>query len=155
MLLRLRGTRGDSFHADGLADNLIDYVDRFSADVDVFEYFDFKKEIVALEKAELLREVVSSFAAIDLHPDRVSNSDMGDAFEYIIRKFNEAANETSGDHYTPRDAIKLLVDLLFAEEDAGLGEDGIVRTLYTPRLARAACSRSPRSTCSRRPPTRG
>lgn len=118
--------------ADGLADNLNDYIDRFSPEVDVFEYFDFKKEILALEKAELLREVVKSFAAIDLHPSRVSNSDMGDAFEYIIRKFNEAANETSGDHYTPRDAIKLLVDLLFAEEDAGLSEPGIVRSLYDP-----------------------
>lgn len=118
--------------ADGLADNLNDYIDRFSPEVDVFEYFDFKKEILALEKAELLREVVKSFAAIDLHPDVVSNADMGDAFEYIIRKFNEAANETSGDHYTPRDAIKLLVDLLFAEEDAGLSEPGIVRSLYDP-----------------------
>ncbi len=118
--------------ADGLADNLTDYVDRFSTDVDVFEFFDFKKEIVALEKAGLLREVVKSFAAVDLHPDVVSNSDMGDAFEYIIRKFNEAANETSGDHYTPRDAIRLLVDLLFAEKDAALTEAGIVRTLYDP-----------------------
>lgn len=118
--------------ADGLADNLADYVDRFSPDVDVFEYFDFKKEILALDKAELLREVVTSFKAIDLHPDVVSNADMGDAFEYIIRKFNEAANETSGDHYTPRDAIRLLVDLLFAEKDADLTEDGIIRTLYDP-----------------------
>ncbi|WP_333744962.1 class I SAM-dependent DNA methyltransferase [Streptomyces ardesiacus] len=118
--------------ADGLADNLVDYIDRFSADVDVFEYFDFKKEILALEKAELLREVVTSFGAIDLHPDVVSNSDMGDAFEYIIRKFNEAANETSGDHYTPRDAIRLLVDLLFAEKDVDLTEGGIIRSLYDP-----------------------
>ena len=118
--------------ADGLADNLADYIDRFSPDVDVFEYFDFKKEILALEKAELLREVVTSFKAVDLHPDVVSNADMGDAFEYIIRKFNEAANETSGDHYTPRDAIRLLVDLLFAEKDADLTEAGIVRTLYDP-----------------------
>lgn len=118
--------------ADGLADNLTDYVDRFSADVDVFEYFEFKKEILGLEKAGILREVVKAFGAIDLHPARVSNSDMGDAFEYIIRKFNEAANETSGDHYTPRDAIKLLVDLLFAEKDAALTEAGIVRSLYDP-----------------------
>lgn len=118
--------------ADGLVDNLMDYVDRFSTDVDVFEYFDFKKEILALEKAELLREIIKSFGAVDLHPDVVSNSDMGDAFEYIIRKFNEAANETSGDHYTPRDAIRLLVDLLFADEDAGLSEPGIVRSLYDP-----------------------
>lgn len=118
--------------ADGLADNLADYIDRFSADVDVFEYFDFKKEILALEKAGLLREIVKSFGAVDLHPDVVSNSDMGDAFEYIIRKFNEAANETSGDHYTPRDAIRLLVDLLFAEKDVDLTEGGIIRSLYDP-----------------------
>ena len=65
--------------ADGLEDNLVDYVDRFSADVDVFEYFDFKKEIIALEKAGLLREIVKSFGAVDLHPDVVSNADMGDA----------------------------------------------------------------------------
>ncbi|MFC9755942.1 N-6 DNA methylase [Streptomyces sp. NPDC056921] len=118
--------------ADGLADNLADYIDRFSADVDVFEYFDFKKEILALEKAGLLREIVKSFGKVDLHPDVVSNSDMGDAFEYIIRKFNEAANETSGDHYTPRDAIRLLVDLLFAEKDVDLTEGGIIRSLYDP-----------------------
>ncbi|GAB3244290.1 class I SAM-dependent DNA methyltransferase [Nocardioides dilutus] len=118
--------------ADGLADNLVDYIDRFSPDVDVFEYFDFKKEILALEKAGLLREVITSFKAVDLHPDVVSNADMGDAFEYIIRKFNEAANETSGDHYTPRDAIRLLVDLLFAEDDPRLAEAGIVRSLYDP-----------------------
>ncbi|MBF6045474.1 N-6 DNA methylase [Streptomyces sp. NRRL B-1677] len=118
--------------ADGLADNLADYIDRFSADVDVFEYFDFKKEILALEKAGLLREIVTSFRSLDLHPEVVSNSDMGDAFEYIIRKFNEAANETSGDHYTPRDAIRLLVDLLFAEKDVDLTEGGIIRSLYDP-----------------------
>ncbi|MEW1616197.1 MULTISPECIES: class I SAM-dependent DNA methyltransferase [unclassified Streptomyces] len=118
--------------ADGLADNLADYIDRFSADVDVFEYFDFKKEILALEKAGLLREIVKSFGKVDLHPDVVSNADMGDAFEYIIRKFNEAANETSGDHYTPRDAIRLLVDLLFAERDVDLTEGSIIRSLYDP-----------------------
>ena len=117
---------------DGLADNLADYIDRFSPDVDVFEYFDFKKEILALNKAELLGEVITSFKNIDLHPGVVSNADMGDAFEFIIRKFNEAANETSGDHYTPRDAIRLLVDLLFAEKDVDLTEAGIVRTLYDP-----------------------
>ncbi len=118
--------------ADGLADNLVDYVERFSPDVDVFEYFDFNKEILALDKAGLLRAVVTSFKAVDLHPDRVSNADMGDAFEYIIRKFNEAANETSGDHYTPRDAIRLLVDLMFAEKDAELTRKDIIRTLYDP-----------------------
>ena len=114
------------------SNDVADYIDRFSPDVDVFEYFDFKKEILALEKAELLSEVITSFKNIDLHPGVVSNADMGDAFEFIIRKFNEAANETSGDHYTPRDAIRLLVDLLFAEKDVDLTEAGIVRTLYDP-----------------------
>ncbi|MEU8096146.1 type I restriction-modification system subunit M [Streptomyces rubiginosohelvolus] len=118
--------------ADGLVDNLAEYIDRFSADVDVFEYFDFKNEILALEKAGLLREIVRSFGAVDLHPNVVSNADMGDAFEYIIRKFNEAANETSGDHYTPRDAIRLLVDLLFAEKSVEVSEKEIIRTLYDP-----------------------
>lgn len=118
--------------ADGLADNLMDYIDRFSPEVDVFEYFEFKKEILALEKAELLREIVKAFGAVSLHPKVVSNADMGDAFEYIIRKFNEASNETSGDHYTPRDAIKLLIDLIFAEDDPRLMEAGVVRSLYDP-----------------------
>ncbi|MFJ2026530.1 N-6 DNA methylase [Streptomyces sp. NPDC087897] len=118
--------------ADGLADNLAEYIDLFSADVDVFEYFDFKNEILALEKAGLLREIVKSFGAVDLHPNVVSNADMGDAFEYIIRKFNEAANETSGDHYTPRDAIRLLVDLLFAEKGVDFPGEEIIRTLYDP-----------------------
>ncbi len=118
--------------ADGLADNLADYIDQFSADVDVFEYFDFKKEILALEKAGLLREIVKSFGTVDLHPNVVSNADMGDAFEHIIRKFNEAANETSGDHYTPRDAIRLLVDLLFTDKDVELSKENIVRSLYDP-----------------------
>ena len=68
--------------ADGLAANLADHIDRLSADVDVFQYLDFKKEILALEKAGLLREIVKSFGAIDLHADVVSNADMGDAIEY-------------------------------------------------------------------------
>jgi len=114
---------------DGLADRLTGYLDRLPPEVDVFQYFDFNKEIAALEKACLLRQVVTAFSSVDLHPDVVSNADMGDAFEYIIRKFNEAANETSGDHYTPRDAIRLLVDLLFAGED--LAEPG-TRTVYDP-----------------------
>lgn len=118
--------------ADALVDNLNDYVDRFSSDIDVFDYFDLKKEILALDKAGLLREVVKAFRGLDLHPDVISNADMGDAFEFIIRKFNEAANETSGDHYTPRDAIRLMVDLLFAEEDSGLTEAGVVRSIYDP-----------------------
>ena len=62
-----------------------------------------------------LWQVFERFAQIDLHPDKVSNSEMGYLFEDMIRKFKETANETSGDHYTPRDAIRLLVDLLFAE----------------------------------------
>lgn len=118
--------------ADHLAENLVDYVERFSTGIDVFEYFDFATRLDALERAGLLREIVTGFKAVDLHPDVVSNADMGDAFEFVIRKFNEAANETSGDHFTPRDAVRLLVDLLFAEKDTDLTEPGVVRTLYDP-----------------------
>ena len=71
------------------------------------------------------------FGAVDLHPDSVPNAEMGDLFEHMIRKFSEASNETSGEHYTPRDAIRLMVDLLFAEKEA-TAEPGTVRTVYDP-----------------------
>jgi type I restriction enzyme M protein len=80
--------------ADGLADNLTDYIDRFSSDVDVFEYFDFKKEIIALERAELLREVVKSFGAIDLHPSKVSNADMGSECQRLLSKSSVSSQRT-------------------------------------------------------------
>lgn len=117
---------------DGLRDNLIDYISRFSANVDVFERFKFENEIATLDEKKRLYSVVSMFAEVDLHPDQVSNADMGDLFEELIRKFAEASNETAGEHFTPRDAIRLMVDLLFAEDNQALLEKGVVRSVYDP-----------------------
>jgi len=76
--------------------------------------------------------VVQKFAAVDLHPDRLSNRAMGYVFEELIRKFSEASNETAGEHFTPREVIRLVVGLLFIEDDAALTRPKVVRTLYDP-----------------------
>ncbi len=117
---------------DGLRANLVDYLNGFSADIDVFERFKFENEIATLAEKNRLYLVVSKFAEVDLHPSTISNADMGDLFEELIRKFAEASNEEAGEHYTPRDAIRLMVDLLFAEEQESLLEPGTVRSIYDP-----------------------
>lgn len=117
---------------EGLRSNLIDYISRFSSNIDVFERFKFENEIATLDEKGRLYLVVSKFAEVDLHPDTVPNAEMGDLFEELIRKFAEASNEEAGEHYTPRDAIRLMVDLLFAEENAALLEPGVVRSIYDP-----------------------
>jgi len=117
---------------EGLAANLIDYTTGFSENVDVFERFKFAAEVTTLAEKNRLYLVVSKFAEVDLHPDTVPNAQMGDLFEELIRKFAEASNETAGEHYTPRDAIRLMVDLLFAEDSAALLEPGTVRSVYDP-----------------------
>ncbi|GAA1439439.1 class I SAM-dependent DNA methyltransferase [Mycobacterium cookii] len=117
---------------DGLAANLVDYLSRFSSNIDVFERFKFENEIANLDEKNRLLLVVKKFSEIDLHPDTVSNAEMGDLFEELIRKFAEASNETAGEHFTPRDAIRLMVDLLFAEDTDSLREPGIVRSIYDP-----------------------
>jgi type I restriction enzyme M protein len=117
---------------DGLRANLIDYISRFSANIDVFERFKFENEVATLAEKNRLYLVVAKFAEIDLHPDTVSNAEMGDLFEHLIRKFAEASNETAGEHFTPRDAIRLMVDLLFSEDNDVLREPGIVRSVYDP-----------------------
>lgn len=117
---------------DGLRHNLIDYISKFSANIDVFERFKFENEIATLGENNRLYIVVSQFADIDLHPDVVSNAEMGDLFEELIRKFAEASNETAGEHFTPRDAIRLAVDLVFAEDSDALTEKGVVRSVYDP-----------------------
>jgi len=118
--------------ADGLKDNLMDYISRFSPNIDVFGQFKFENEITTLDDNDRLYLVVSKFAAIDLHPDHVPNAQMGDLFEHLIYKFAEASNETAGEHYTPRDAIRLMVDLLFAEDGQALAQPGVIRTVYDP-----------------------
>lgn len=117
---------------EGLRANLMDYITGFSANIDVFERFKFENELATLDEKNRLYLVVSQFAEVDLHPDVVSNAEMGDLFEHLIYKFAEASNEEAGEHYTPRDAIRLMVDLLFAEESAALLEAGTVRTIYDP-----------------------
>ena len=119
---------------EGLKSNLIDYISRFSANIDVFDRFKFENEIATLAEKDRLYLVVSKFADVDLHPDTISNADMGDLFEELIRKFAEASNEEAGEHFTPRDAIRLIVDLLFAEDQAGLLEPGTIRSIYDPTV---------------------
>ncbi|MEU6121861.1 class I SAM-dependent DNA methyltransferase [Streptomyces sp. NPDC047123] len=116
----------------GLRANLIDYISRFSGNIDVFERFGFEAEINKLDEKNRLYLIVSKFADVDLHPDTVPNAAMGDLYEHLIYKFAEASNEEAGEHYTPRDAIRLMVDLLFAEENETLLEPGTIRTIYDP-----------------------
>ena len=109
------------------------YLDAFSANVrDIFESFEFHTQIDKLEKAGLLYLVAEKFKNIDLHPEAVSNAQMGAVFEELIRKFAELSNETAGEHFTPREVIRLMVNLLFIEDDQALTKPGVVRSLYDP-----------------------
>lgn len=117
---------------DNLAANLIDYVNGFSAEIDVFKNFGFEAQIKELDEHNRLGLVTQGFAAIDLHPDEADNAAMGDLFENLIYKFAEASNDQAGDFYTPRDAIRLLVDLVFAEDPDALRAPGVSRSVYDP-----------------------
>src|SRR5207237_10014731 len=99
---------------------------------DVIEKFGFDAQIIRLERANLLYLVVSQFAEVDLHPDAVSNLEMGYLYEELVRRFSELSNETAGEHFTPREVIRLMVNLLFAEDDEALTGPGVVRTLFDP-----------------------
>jgi type I restriction enzyme M protein len=128
--LDLRTLLGDQDH---IAENLRSYLQAFAPAVrDLFERFDFHTQIERLDKANLLYLVAEKFATIDLHPDVVSNEKMGTVFEELIRRFAELSNETAGEHFTPREVIRLMVNLLFIEDDAALTEPGIVRSIYDP-----------------------
>lgn len=128
--LDMKKLMGDQDH---IRENLFAYVQGFSAAVrDIFERFAFQAQIERLAKAGLLYQVAERFANVDLHPDRVSNSQMGLVFEELIRKFAEISNETAGEHFTPREVIRLMVNLLFIEDDAVLAKPGVVRTIYDP-----------------------
>ncbi|WP_395330749.1 class I SAM-dependent DNA methyltransferase [Novosphingobium sp. BL-8H] len=118
---------------DNIAANLLQYVDGFSPAVrDIFEQFEFHAKVEKLAKTGLLYQVAERFSQVDLHPSKVSNSAMGLAFEELIRKFAEISNDTAGEHFTPREVIRLMVDLLFVEDDDALNLPGIVRTIYDP-----------------------
>jgi len=118
---------------DNIAENLRSYIQGFSPAVrDIFDSFKFHLQIEQLDKANLLYLVTEKFAQIDLHPEVVSNSEMGLVFEELIRKFAELSNETAGEHFTPREVIRLMVNLIFIEDDDALTQPGIVRSLYDP-----------------------
>ena len=118
---------------DKAAQNLSHYIKSFSSKArQIFEYFEFEKEIAKLDESDRLYLVIGKFADIDLHPDAVPNHDMGLIFEDLIRRFNEASNETAGDHFTPREVIRLMVNLLFTPDSQILRTKGIVKTLYDP-----------------------
>ncbi|MGI9119353.1 MAG: type I restriction-modification system subunit M, partial [Acidimicrobiales bacterium] len=116
-----------------LADNLGSYLRAFSpAARDVLERFDLPSHVERLDRANLLYLVVSKFCDIDLHPDTVSNLEMGYLYEELIRRFSELSNETAGEHFTPREVIRLMVNLLFIEDDRLLTKPGVVKTLLDP-----------------------
>lgn len=118
---------------DNVKENLYQYVQAYSPSVrDIFERFDFYTQIDRLAKCGLLYLVTEKFAGIDLHPDTISNAEMGSVFEELIRKFAEISNETAGEHFTPREVIRLMVNLLFVEDDDVLSKPGVVRTIYDP-----------------------
>jgi len=128
--LDMRKLVGDQ---DNIAPNLFAYIQGFSPDVrDIFERFEFAAQIDRLSKAGLLYQVTERFAGIDLHPSRVDNHQMGLVFEELIRRFAELSNETAGEHFTPREVIRLMVNLLFVEDDDVLSKPGVVRTIYDP-----------------------
>jgi type I restriction enzyme M protein len=119
---------------DHIRQNLYAYVQAFSpAARDIFERFDFHAQVERLAKANLLYLVTEKFAHIDLHPSAVDNAAMGAVFEELIRKFAELSNETAGEHFTPREVIRLMVNLLFIEDDDVLTPGtAVVRTIYDP-----------------------
>jgi type I restriction enzyme M protein len=116
-----------------LARNLQSYIRGFSPSaLDAIEKFGFDTQIARLAEKDLLYLVVAQFAEIDLHPNVVSNLEMGYLYEELVRRFSELSNETAGEHFTPREVIKLMVNLLFDEDDDLLSKPGVVRTLYDP-----------------------
>ena len=116
-----------------IAANLVNYIKGFSKRArEIIEHFGFEEHITKLDKADRLYLLVSRFCDIDLHPDVVSNIEMGYIFEELIRRFNEASKEEAGDHFTPREVIRLMVNLLFIPDNDVLTSKGIVKTLCDP-----------------------
>lgn len=117
-----------------LHQNLIDYISKFSPNVrDIFlDKFRFTDQLKRLKDGGILWNVFERFCEVDLHPDTISNLEMGYLFEELIRRFSEMSNETAGEHFTPREVIRLIVDLLIANDDAKLTGRGIIRQVYDP-----------------------
>ena len=121
---------GDAPH---LAANLRNYIAGFSLNMrEVLERFDFDNTITKLDDAGLLFKVVERFKTVDLHPDTIDNATMGTIFEELIRKFNEALNENPGEHFTPRDVVHLMVDLMLAGDEKRIRGGGVIRAVCDP-----------------------
>lgn len=117
-----------------IASNLMSFINGFSQNVrEIFERFEFEAEIEKLDKSNRLFLIVKEFTdpKIKLHPKDLDNADMGDVFEELVRRFNEQANEEAGDHFTPREVIHLMAQLVYTEEE-DVYKPGIVRTIYDP-----------------------
>ena len=113
--------------------NFKDYLNGFSKDVwDIIENFNLDHFIEQLDKNDRLFIFCNKFTKVDLHPDKVDNHTMGQVFEELLRRFSEMSNETSGEHYTPRDVVRLLVSLLFAEHQEDLQGQGVIRSIFDP-----------------------
>src|SRR5262245_61097690 len=119
--------------APHLAANLRNYIAGFSPNMrEVLEKFDFDNTITKLDEAGLLFQCLERFKNVDLHPDKVDNPTMGTIFEELIRKFNEALNENPGEHFTPRDVVHLMVDLMLAGDEDEISVKKAIRTVYDP-----------------------
>ncbi len=113
--------------------NFQNYLGGFSENVvEIVENFQLEKPVQKLQKNNRLFQFIDKFTEIDLHPNRISNHMMGQIFEELLRKFSEMSNETSGEHYTPRDVVRLLVSLVFSEDKDNLKGEGVVRSIFDP-----------------------
>jgi len=119
--------------AKNLEINFNNYINGFSLNIhNILENFQIVKTIMKLAKNDLLFLLIKKFNNVDLHPDKVSNHDIGYIFEELLRKFSELSNETVGEHYIPHEVIRLIVNILFAEQKNDLKGKGIIRTVYDP-----------------------
>jgi type I restriction enzyme M protein len=113
--------------------NLEKYIDGFSPNIkEIFEKFEFHRQLERLRSGNVLYLILQEFDKIDLHPERVQNHIIGLAFEDLIRRFAEQSNETAGEHYTPRDVVRLMAALIFTGEEKELSKPGKVITIYDP-----------------------
>ena len=118
---------------NNIRQNLLNYVDGFTAQIrDIFERFNFQHQVEDLDGKNLLFLVVSKFAEIEMDPNELDSMDMSLYYEELIRRFSEISNETAGEHFTPREVIRLMVNLLFTNDDEALRKPGVLRTVYDP-----------------------
>ena len=113
--------------------NFKHYINGFSANIrDIFEKFDFNKQLERLEGGDLLFHIIGKLNEVDMHPSKVDNYQMGHVFEELLRKFSEMSNETAGEHYTPRDVIEVMVELLLEPDKKELNKPHVIKKIYDP-----------------------